>query len=402
MGEVLEFPRTEIVNDPIGESTKGLKIHPAFSDLLKPLSDEEYKSLEQSILTEGCKHPIEVWNGYIVDGHNRHDICLRQGIDFKVIHRDFAGEDHAKLWILLNQFSRRNLTDGDKIENISKIREILERIAILNQKSGKPLEVEGFEEIKEIFNVTWVPKYGSKETNSEKRRRQNENTVNAQLAKIANVSPDKVFKYEAIKKLGKAEEILEVKEGTRKINPTYEEIKRRYRSEEAKKEFPKEKYRVIYADLYERAPDDPMLGWSMKRPIEKLNKIPVSKFLDDQAIAFLWTPINFLKKTLDLMTIWGFKYQTMFIGKTSQPFKGKHNSMEHYLLLIGTKLGCLPDIEKRVSSDLTQYLDDKERNADARTLVEMMYPSGNKIEFFADQNPLFGWDHYQEQQEQII
>lgn len=401
MSKMVEFPTNAIVHDPIEEATKGLKIHPIFRDLLKPLSDEEYKSLEQSIITEGCKHPIEVWNGYIVDGHNRHDICLRQGVDFKIVHRQFLNERDAKFWIGVNQLGRRNLPEEDRLELVSFLREEYEKEARINQGTRTDL-INKYEVY--VNNLWWVPTSSSLKNlkeevslKSEKQKEWDENRVRSKLAKIANVSPDKVFKYEAIKKLGKAEEILEVKEGTKKINPTYEEIKRRHRAEEAKQEFPKEKYRVIYADLYERNLNDPLLGWSMKRPIENLSKIPVREFLDDQAVAFLWTPINFLKRTLDLMTTWGFKYQTMFIGKNGQPFKGNHNSIEHYLLLIGTKLGCLPDIEKRLSSDLTQYLDDKERNADARALVEMMYPSGDKIEFFADQKSSFGWDDYQEQ-----
>ena len=218
--------------------------------MLKPLSDEEYKALEQSIVSEGCKHPIEIWNSYIVDGHNRHDICLRQGVDFKVVHREFASEDHVKLWILVNQFSRRNLTEGQKIDNISKIREILEKIAKENSRANLS-KIEGFDEIKEIFTDCREPD-SRQEAQKEKQDRWNENRVNTKLAKLAGVSRDKVDKYEAIKKLGTAEDILEVKEGKKKINPTYEELKLKHRAEEAKQEFPREKYRVVYADLYRR------------------------------------------------------------------------------------------------------------------------------------------------------
>ena len=64
--------------------------------------------------------------------------------------------------------------------NVSKIRSILEKIAIENQKSGKPienLEIPVLEGIQEIFNVTREPEYGAEETYSEKRKRQNESHV---------------------------------------------------------------------------------------------------------------------------------------------------------------------------------------------------------------------------------
>ena len=397
MGEIFEFPNQAVVANTQEAKIPKIRIHPEFRDLLKPLSDEEYKTLEQSIVTEGCKHPIEIWNSYIVDGHNRHDICLRQGVDFKVVHREFASEDHVKLWILVNQFSRRNLTEGQKIDNISKIREILEKIAKENSRANLS-KIEGFDEIKEIFTDCWEPN-SRQEAQKEKQDRWNENRVNTKLAKIANVSPDKVFKYEAIKKLGTAEDILEVKEGKKKINPTYEELKLKHRAEEAKQEFPREKYRVIYADLYKRNPSDDLLGWEMVRPSKELHNIPVKEFLDNQAIAFLWTPINFLTETLNLMKSWGFKYETMFVGKTDLPFKDCYNSCENYLLLVGAKNGCLPDVKMKVSSNITQYTGHFERNNDAKTMIEMLYPNGNKIEFFSDyQNSIEGWDFYKEKQ----
>lgn len=46
-----------------------LKIDPELRDLLPPLSDEEKKKLEDSLLKLGYKGaPIYTWHGYIVDG----------------------------------------------------------------------------------------------------------------------------------------------------------------------------------------------------------------------------------------------------------------------------------------------------------------------------------------------
>ena len=50
-------------------------INPAFSDLLPPLSDEQYAALEADILQNGCYSPIIVnEDTVIVDGHHRHDL----------------------------------------------------------------------------------------------------------------------------------------------------------------------------------------------------------------------------------------------------------------------------------------------------------------------------------------
>jgi len=126
-----------------------------------------------------------------------------------------------------------------------------------NHNKSSIFKIEGFDEIQEIFNVCRVPDTGHKETKKESHDRRNENRVNAKLAKIAGISRDKVDKYKAIKKLGTVEDILEVKEGKKKINPTYEELKLKHRAEEARQEFPKEKYHVIYADLI-------LMGWKSR------------------------------------------------------------------------------------------------------------------------------------------
>ena len=46
-----------------------LKVDEEFKTLIPPLTEEERKLLEESILKNGCEMPILVWNGIIVDGH---------------------------------------------------------------------------------------------------------------------------------------------------------------------------------------------------------------------------------------------------------------------------------------------------------------------------------------------
>ncbi|MGG7173392.1 hypothetical protein ACQPV1_08715 [Clostridium neonatale] len=42
----------------------------------------------ESIKKNGCTHAIYVWNGYIVDGHNRYGICKKYGFGFEVVTLD--------------------------------------------------------------------------------------------------------------------------------------------------------------------------------------------------------------------------------------------------------------------------------------------------------------------------
>ena len=90
--------------------TEHLKIDEEFRTIIPPLSAEEYANLERSLRSEGCRDAITVWDGVIVDGHNRYEICTKWGISFNINHISFSSRDAAISWICLNQLSRRNLT----------------------------------------------------------------------------------------------------------------------------------------------------------------------------------------------------------------------------------------------------------------------------------------------------
>ena len=55
-----------------------LKIDPEFQNQIPPLTDDEYKQLEENILKEGkLISPLIVWNNTLVDGHNRYAILQK-------------------------------------------------------------------------------------------------------------------------------------------------------------------------------------------------------------------------------------------------------------------------------------------------------------------------------------
>ena len=74
-----------------------LRVDPEFESKIPPLTEDEYKLLEENILSEGAVlMPIIVWNGTIVDGHNRYKI-LRENPDipFTVHEKDFDNRYEA-------------------------------------------------------------------------------------------------------------------------------------------------------------------------------------------------------------------------------------------------------------------------------------------------------------------
>ena len=89
-----------------------LTIDPEFASKIPPLREEEMKQLEENVLADGVViNPLIVWNGVIVDGHNRYHILQQHPeIQFTTYEKQFPDRYAAISWICKNQLGRRNLT----------------------------------------------------------------------------------------------------------------------------------------------------------------------------------------------------------------------------------------------------------------------------------------------------
>ena len=99
-----------------------LKIDPEFQSQIPPLTDDEFKQLEENILKEGkLLSPLIVWNNTLVDGHNRYEIVQEHPeISFSTMPLPFESREEVLAWICKNQLGRRNLTPGQKLFLIGK------------------------------------------------------------------------------------------------------------------------------------------------------------------------------------------------------------------------------------------------------------------------------------------
>lgn len=102
-----------------------LKIDREFQEKIPPLTEEEFKQLRENILEDGeVYEPIIVWNGVIVDGHNRYRIIKEHPeIPYRVKQMDFADKWAAFDWMYKKQLGRRNLTDEQKDYLLGKMYE---------------------------------------------------------------------------------------------------------------------------------------------------------------------------------------------------------------------------------------------------------------------------------------
>src|SRR5262245_3829620 len=90
----------------------GPRIDPEFASLIPALAPDEFARLEASILREGCRDPLIVWEGegILLDGHNRYRICTENGLPFNVEYRSLASREAARDFILHRQLGRRNIS----------------------------------------------------------------------------------------------------------------------------------------------------------------------------------------------------------------------------------------------------------------------------------------------------
>ena len=103
-------------------------IDPEFKSLITPLTAEEKNLLEESIKREGCRDPLVTWRGILVDGHHRYQICTRLNLRYSMTvlpSHQVKTREEAKVWIIRNQFARRNLHLFQRVELALQMEEII-------------------------------------------------------------------------------------------------------------------------------------------------------------------------------------------------------------------------------------------------------------------------------------
>lgn len=180
-----------------------IRIDKEFESLIPPLSDDEFRQLEENCVKEGIRDALVVWkvpNGdqILVDGHNRWKISAKHGgIPFQIKEMKFDLREDAIAWIIRNQFGRRNLSLFDRGELALKLKPILAKEAKKQQGTRTDISQKSVK---------------SHDTQKE-------------LAKSAGVSHDTIHKVETIVNSGRDDIKKAVKSGDMSINQGYREVK---------------------------------------------------------------------------------------------------------------------------------------------------------------------------------
>jgi len=175
-----------------------LTIKPQFRDLIPALAPEEYTDLENSLLRDGCLDTIKVWLGIIVDGHNRYTICQKHNIPFETQEMDFEDEQDATIWIIRNQFARRNINAAQRGSLALKLKPLIAEKAKRNQ--GKRTDL--------LQNVAKGAPIHTRE----------------ELAEIAGISHESIRRIQAVEQSGNKEVIKQMLSGEKSISRAYKEV----------------------------------------------------------------------------------------------------------------------------------------------------------------------------------
>jgi phage N-6-adenine-methyltransferase len=176
-------------------------INPELHNLLDPLSEEEYKYLEESLLKEGCRDSIILWNETLIDGHNRYEICQKYNIKFNTYQLNFESIIEAEKWIIINAFGRRNINTYQRSKYYLKYEKLIAPIAKENQKLSKGRGKKGLQ-ISADLNID----------------------TREEVAKKAGVSHDTIYKVKKIEAKATDEIKEQLSSGDISVNEAYKKI----------------------------------------------------------------------------------------------------------------------------------------------------------------------------------
>ena len=182
-----------------------IKIKEEFKNLIPALTKEEYKQLENNCIAEGIREKILIWNGFIIDGHNRYEISLKWDLEIQTETKHFQDEEAVKEWMILNQFGRRNLSNY--------------------QRSVLALQLE------EVFSKKAKENQGARTDISQISVKSKSIDTQKELSKVANVSHDTIAKVKKIQAQASEEVKAKLSTGEVSINSAYQEIKKEEKKE---------------------------------------------------------------------------------------------------------------------------------------------------------------------------
>jgi len=358
-------------------------IDPELQSWILPLKQEEYVQLEKSILEDGCRDALVVWNDTIIDGHNRYAICMAHNIPFQTVEKSFESKNAAKLWMIRNQWARRNLTPFEAGELGLKAKPLIAEENMLRMLAGvspdNPTQtfVEGTRSDRETLGQIAAESGVSRET-----LRKIEHIQTAQ--ETGRIAPEVIA-------------ALNDKKSKVSISKVFSDIRREEKKVERQADIvlnpviPDGEYNVILAD----PPWQYNFSETQSREIE--NQYPTMTLddiknlnlpVEENSVLFLWATAPKLEEALEVLNAWGYEYKTCAIWDKGVIGMGYWFRSQHELLLVGV-MGTFrtPEAEDRFSSMIHSHRSTHSSKPEIiYEMLEKMFPNKKYLEVFARSN----------------
>lgn len=206
---------------------KELKINPRFEKFSPKKKQDEIDELRKSLREKGyVGAPILTWHGYIVDGHNRYNMCKELDVKIDLEKNveeidlgDDADEIDAMDWMLTHQLSSKNLTVGEKL---AMTEEFQKEVALENEKKKSEA---GKNYGKGMINSS-TP-IGVNLSNVKLESDRKDTWTDSQIAKKAGVGVGSVARYNRVMNSDDDGLKEKVKSGEVTVNKAYEEVRKK-------------------------------------------------------------------------------------------------------------------------------------------------------------------------------
>lgn len=108
--------------DPIQvDDWRVLELHP-MCEVFPRMPDKEFAELRQSIVGSGLRFPIVLFEGLILDGRHRYEICLAE--DIEPSFETYMGPGSAMSFVIDVNLRRRNLTEAQRLKVLTDLNAI--------------------------------------------------------------------------------------------------------------------------------------------------------------------------------------------------------------------------------------------------------------------------------------
>ena len=294
-------------------------IDPEFKALIPPLAPEELAQLETNIIKDGCRDPLVVWGKILIDGHNRHDICTRNGIEFDTVEMQFADRDAVMDWMDANQLGRRNLSpDAFKLALGRRYNRTKKTKAEAGSIGGSSKD-----QIDTCLPINTAAKLAAEHSVSE-----------ATVKRAGKFAEEVAAKPELQKAIAERKPVLQVKREMKEERR--EERREENRAKVAEATTPEEIAEV--GAKFATIVIDPPWDWGDEGDQDQLGRarpdyatmtkaqlidLPLPELADDDCHIYLWITNRSLPKGFELLEKWGFRYITAITW--AKPYFGMGN-----------------------------------------------------------------------------